>query len=88
MAAAFYFFFGSQAVSSERFLISLTKMKLKIMFGNNYILHLTMHVKTVNMGAGPVVQRLRSHVPLLGGLGFGSSDPGCGHGTAWHTMLW
>ena len=34
-------------------------------------------------GAGPLAQRLGSHVPLLGGPGFASSDPGCGHGTAW-----
>ena len=34
-------------------------------------------------GAGPVVQRLSSHVPLLGGLGFTGSDPGSGHDTAW-----
>ena len=38
--------------------------------------------------AGLVVQWLSAHVPLLGGLGFASSDPGCGHGTAWHAMLW
>ena len=31
-------------------------------------------------GTGPVAQRLSSHVPLLGGLGFTGSDPGCGHG--------
>ena len=30
--------------------------------------------------AGAVV---KSHVLLLGGLGFPSSDPGCGHGTTW-----
>ena len=35
------------------------------------------------MGAGLVVQRLSSHVLLLGGPGFASSDPGCGHGTTW-----
>ena len=34
-------------------------------------------------GAGPVAQQLSSHVLLLGGPGFASSDPGCGHGTAW-----
>ena len=39
-------------------------------------------------GAGPVAQRLSSHVPLLSGPGFAGSDPGCGHGTDWHTMLW
>ena len=33
-------------------------------------------------GAGPVAQRLSSHVPLLGGPGSAGSDPGCGHGTA------
>ena len=38
--------------------------------------------------ASPVVQRLSSHVPLLGGPGFASSDPGCRHSTAWHAMLW
>ena len=41
-----------------------------------------------NMRAGPVVQRLSSHVLLLGGPGFAGSDPGCGQGTAWHTVLW
>ena len=40
------------------------------------------------VGAGPVAQGLRSHVPLLGGLGFVGPDPGCGHSTAWHAMLW
>ena len=30
-----------------------------------------------------MAQRLRLRVPLLGGLGFAGSDPGCGHGTAW-----
>ena len=39
-------------------------------------------------GAGPVAQRLSSHVLLLCGPGFAGWDPGCGHGTAWHTMLW
>ena len=39
-------------------------------------------------GAGPVVQRLSSYILLLGGPGFPGSNPGCGHGTAWHTMLW
>ena len=34
-------------------------------------------------GAGPVVQRLSGHVPLLGSPGFAGSDPGCRHGTAW-----
>ena len=38
--------------------------------------------------AGREVQRLSAHVPLLGGPGFLGSDPGCRHGTAWHTMLW
>ena len=33
-------------------------------------------------GAGPVAQRLSSHVPLLGGLGFAGWDPRCRHGTA------
>ena len=37
----------------------------------------------LTIGAGPVVQRLGSHVLLLGGPGFAASDPGCGHGTAW-----
>ena len=40
------------------------------------------------VGAGPVAQGLSSHVPLLGGPGFAGLDPGCGHGTTWHTMLW
>ena len=30
-----------------------------------------------------MVQWLSLHVPLLGGPGFASSDPRCGHGTAW-----
>ena len=33
--------------------------------------------------ASLVAQRLSAHVPLLGRLGFASSDSGCGHGTAW-----
>ena len=40
-------------------------------------------MKRIYTGAGPVVQRLSSHVLLLGGLGFAGSDPGCGHGAAW-----
>ena len=39
-------------------------------------------------GAGPVAQQLSAHVPLLGGPAFASLDPGCGHGTTWHAMLW
>ena len=40
-------------------------------------------------GAGPVAQRLSSHVPILGSLGFASSDSGCGRGTTWQkAMLW
>ena len=39
-------------------------------------------------GARPLAQWLSSHVPLLGSPGFAGSDPGCGHGTAWHAMLW
>src|SRR3712207_8946216 len=38
--------------------------------------------------AGPVVQRLSTHVLLLGGPGCAGSDPGCGHGTTWQAMLW
>ena len=30
-----------------------------------------------------MAQQLSAHVPLLGDPGFASSDPGCGHGTAW-----
>ena len=36
--------------------------------------------------AGPVAQRLSSHVPLRR-PGFTGSDPGCGHGTAWQAIL-
>ena len=35
-----------------------------------------------------VAQQLRLHVLLLGSPGFAGPDPGCGHGTAWHAMLW
>ena len=42
----------------------------------------------VQSGAGPLVQWLSSHVPLLGGPGFPGSDTVCGHGTTWHAMLW
>ena len=45
-------------------------------------------LKKGHAGAGPVAQWLGAHVPLLGGLGFAGSDPGCRHGTAWHAMLW
>ena len=44
--------------------------------------------KMLDAGAGLVVQQLSSHVPLLGSPGFAGSDPGCGHGAAWHAMLW
>ena len=37
-------------------------------------------------GAGPVEQWLSLHA--LGSPGFPSSNPGCRHGTAWHTILW
>ena len=37
----------------------------------------------MGMGVGWVAQQLSSHILLLGGLGFVSSDPGFGHGTAW-----
>ena len=46
------------------------------------------YLKLSRAGASPVVQRLSSHVLQLSGLGFAGSDPGCGHGTAWHAMLW
>ena len=39
-------------------------------------------------GASLVAQWLSAHVPLLSSPGFASSDPGCGHGTAWQAMLW
>ena len=38
-------------------------------------------------GASPVAQQLNAQGPLLGGLGFSGSDPGCRHGTAWQAML-
>ena len=40
-------------------------------------------IKSTNKGAGLVAQRLSSHIPLFGGLGFVGSDAGCRHGTAW-----
>ena len=39
--------------------------------------------KERQFGAGPVAQRLRTHVPHLGSPGFANSDPGCGRGTTW-----
>ena len=30
-----------------------------------------------------MAQWLRAHVPLLSSPGFATSDPGCGHDTAW-----
>ena len=47
-----------------------------------------MDSKKSKTGAGPVAQWLSAHVPLLGGPGFASSDPGCGHGTTHQAMLW
>ena len=41
----------------------------------------------INWGR-PVAQRLGAHVPLLSGPGFAGSDPGCGHSTTWHAILW
>ena len=35
-----------------------------------------------------MAQWLSSHVPFLGGPGFAGLDPGFGHGTVWHAMLW
>ena len=42
------------------------------------------------IGACLVTQWLSSHILLLSGPGFTSSDPGCGHGTTWQkkAMLW
>ena len=34
-----------------------------------------------------MAQRLSVHVLLLSGPGFTSSDPGCGHGTAWQKAM-
>ena len=46
-------------------------------------------IKTLVLGAGLVAQQLSAHVLLLSGLGFvGPFGSGCGHGTAWHAMLW
>ena len=42
-------------------------------------------VKKNYVGVGPVVQRLSSHVLLLGGPEFAGSDPGCRYGVAWQT---
>ena len=44
--------------------------------------------KRQGRGAGPVAQQLSSHVPLLCGPAFASLDPGRGHGTTWHAILW
>ena len=49
---------------------------------------LTKKKKEITLGAGPVAQRLSLLVLLLSGLGFAGSVPRCGHGTAWHAMLW
>ena len=40
------------------------------------------YFKNYTYWAGPVAQRLSLHVPLLCGLGFAGSDPGCRCGTA------
>ena len=45
-------------------------------------------IKNIFTGACLVAQQLGSNVPLLGSPGFVGSDPGCGHGTTWHAMLW
>ena len=50
----------------------------------SYLLHKTCG----DSGAGPVAQRVSVRVPILDGLEFASLDPGCGHRTAWHAMLW
>ena len=39
-------------------------------------------------GASLMVQWLSAHILLLSGPGFTGLDPGCGHGTTCHTMLW
>ena len=46
-----------------------------------------LQIRSDTGGAGPVAQRLSPHVLLLSGPGVASSDPGCGHGTAWNAML-
>ena len=47
-----------------------------------------MEGKRLVLGAGPVAQRLSSHVLLLSSPGFAGLDPGCGHGTAWQKPCW
>ena len=56
-------------------------------FNMRNIKFLTQNKETTRR-AGPVVQWLSSHILLLGGPSFAGSDPGCGHGTTWHGMLW
>ena len=60
------------------------------MFGTYYMTGTDLSALHIlkDLGAGLVAQRLSSHIPLLGSPGFAGSDPGCGHGTAWHAMLW
>ena len=49
----------------------------------NLIIIKSLHDLSCHYGAGPVAQRLSSHMQLLGGQGFAGSDLGCGHGTTW-----
>ena len=50
--------------------------------------HLPRLSKSEACGAGQVAQWLSAHDLLLISPGFASFDPGCGHGTTWHAMLW
>ena len=57
--------------------------------GHYIMIKETMQQENITLvGASLVAQRLRSHVLILGGPGFASSDPGCYHGTIPKAMLW
>ena len=62
--------------------------KQNVYFRNSKYKQRLSALKKKSVRASPVAQQLSVHVPLLGSPGFTGSDPGCGHGTAWHAMLW
>ena len=78
------------AILTFRHIAIITWVVLKFDLSKMYLCYLKYilsYIKTIS-GAGPVAQELSVHLPLLRGQGFAGSDPGCGHGTTWHAILW
>ena len=79
-------FFGGLCTGNVSFLFP-TASSLMVLFYSAFKRAQMSLIKKILFGANLVAQRLSAHVLLLSGLGFGGSDPGCGHGTSWQAML-